>query len=846
MRRGHGSTKVPNVKLRPPPLKEKVKRRAVEDDDSMDVDEGPSRPSAYKDYSKGAKPFANVILCSTGIKDKVTLFKRATELGAVCQHDLTSDITHLVATETGSAKYNCAIENGMMVMLPEWVDETYKLWLAGEDIDFGESVRLYRLPFLSGFNICLTGDIDADERRETSRLMGVHGGVYSSSLTKQCTHLLVSGHSYDAVKTTEKVKFALRVNKEGKARMHVLWLEWLSDCIAVSGKLDENSYRIELDRPQPRVPPVTHHQLTPLNSTSSTSTSQTALPRPPPPAITVDVSKDLPELGFAPSMSQLQRNNQQLALWQQLRQANLPGSSQSNSQKKRSKIFIDLPPLDEVMNAAPSPIDLCGAPAIRLTTPIVDESKSILSRLALSKASSFNHTLDSASKLRAAPFNHPAVEVGPSTQTPQRKKAIFEGMTFCLIGDAKTAVLEGAIQSSGGIVLNRDSQSSEEGDDPAWFIVRLNTGARHLPKGTSSRNLAKYVTECWVEECLHEERVCDPGEHVTFRPILVSTPIPHLRQLRLHISGLEEGNSLYTQRLARTLGAQVAVVFSKKSTTHLICAAPSGVKYDHAVQWGIPTLRPDWLYDMARTGCIPEVSRYDVSVTPPARPIVGVTNHVLTVSAPALTLPVLPSPPQENVQPPTVGAPPALQAPSSNPRSRVSQRGSPSSPVIRLRFSKSPNKTSTSSTPTEALSHLAAALGEKRKSSEPDVEEKALPAKKRTRPVTRVKSGDISGPSTSTGKTTFAPLQAYNFDESVIAAADTSGEVSFEAPLGESMRVTYEDPESRAEKRKLMKLIGALPESVDPAAALETLDSPVVGARQPRPRPLNRRITRQS
>jgi len=327
---------------------------------------------------------------------------------------------------------------------------------------------------------------------------------------------------------------------------------------------------------------------------------------------------------------------------------------------------------------------------------------------------------------------------------------------------------------------------------------------------------------------------------------LVSTPIPGLNGMRLHISGLEEGNSLYTQRLARTLGAQVAIVFSKKSTTHLICTSVSGVKYEHAVQWGIPTLRPEWLYDMARTGAVPEATPYNVSADPPAPAIVDVTNQVPLVSGPAPPIPVLPSPPQENIQPPGLISPQTLPASSSDSRLRVSQRISPS----RQRSSNSPNKSSGNSSAVDALSHLAAVLGEKRKSSESDVEEKAQPSKRRTRPVTRIKSGDISGPSTSSGRPTFVPLQAFNFAEASPRASDdmdTSKDGPFGAPLDESMRVTYEDPESRAEKRKLMKLIGVLPESMEPLAASESLlETPPTGTRQPRPRPLNKRSTRQS
>lgn len=68
------------------------------------------------------RPFKGVILCATGIQDKVryctgyvfeilnvslqpTLFKQALELGATSTSALTSRVTHLLAADHGGAKY---------------------------------------------------------------------------------------------------------------------------------------------------------------------------------------------------------------------------------------------------------------------------------------------------------------------------------------------------------------------------------------------------------------------------------------------------------------------------------------------------------------------------------------------------------------------------------------------------------------------------------------------------------------------------------------------------------------------------------------------------------------------
>jgi len=36
----------------------------------------------------------------------------------------------------------------------------------------------------------------------------------------------------------------------------------------------------------------------------------------------------------------------------------------------------------------------------------------------------------------------------------------------------------------------------------------------------------KYRTECWLERCIFEERLCPPADHVTFLPLGIEIPLP--------------------------------------------------------------------------------------------------------------------------------------------------------------------------------------------------------------------------------------------------------------------------------------------------------------------------------
>lgn len=49
-------------------------------------------------------------------------------------------------------------------------------------------------------------------------------------------------------------------------------------------------------------------------------------------------------------------------------------------------------------------------------------------------------------------------------------------------------------------------------------------------------------------------------------------------------------------------GAEVPLQLSKRGTTHLVCKEGGNTKHFKALAWGIPVLREDWLFHVAKTG----------------------------------------------------------------------------------------------------------------------------------------------------------------------------------------------------------------------------------------------------
>ena len=132
----------------------------------------------------------------------------------------------------------------------------------------------------------------------------------------------------------------------------------------------------------------------------------------------------------------------------------------------------------------------------------------------------------------------------------------------------------------------------------------------------------KYRTECWLERCIYDERICPPDEHVSFLPLSIPIPIngkylnwfsimtiDHIagsERIILSYSGLDQSEACWVRRLARALGITFAPTFSRHST-HLLCPSRQGAKAEKAVEWDIPIVDMSWLEAIVRTGCIPSV-----------------------------------------------------------------------------------------------------------------------------------------------------------------------------------------------------------------------------------------------
>ncbi|THU93336.1 hypothetical protein K435DRAFT_757653 [Dendrothele bispora CBS 962.96] len=250
-RRGHKSTKIPNVKLRP--VQQGTSSRAVARESTVEGIYAQDTQPASDDtsiFDPCPRPFKGIRLCATGLLDKPGIFKQAVELGALTSNPFTDRVTHLVAVEHGGAKYMCALNRKVPILDPSFVSESYQVWLRGDDVDLEQAVAKHRLPIFSGVVVCPSGITDIKRRTQINDLVTKHGGMYLKNLERpvRVTHLLCSGDD-----ETDKIRYAEKFNNTGEANIKIVWEEWFWDSLEFGGRFNEKKYAVHEPRPEPRI-----------------------------------------------------------------------------------------------------------------------------------------------------------------------------------------------------------------------------------------------------------------------------------------------------------------------------------------------------------------------------------------------------------------------------------------------------------------------------------------------------------------------------------------------------------------------------------------------------------------
>ncbi|KAG6900650.1 hypothetical protein C0993_006754 [Termitomyces sp. T159_Od127] len=539
-----------------------------------------------------------------GLYDVTTLFgrKKAVELGATTTNAFTDRVTHLVAVDHGGAKYQCALERKIPILHPSWISDSYQIWLRGDDVEMEDEVAKYRLPIFSGVVICPSGIGELVRRTQINKLVTEHGGVYLKNLERpvRVTHLLCSGEQ-----ETDKMKYAEKFNSRGEANVHLVWEEWFWDSLEFGGRFDEEKYQVRRPRPE-RKPPQKEAQ-----STSPPPTS--AAPSDQPDDDQDESEEELANVKRLPEAT--------LQLWSSLlgrRGYEISDGELIKSPSKMPRASMPRPP-------SPLPEGRKGERSVISQFRRANSFAPVRSEAASSsRPQPFRRTrtisvMDTAANggsfmASARPVRKGDVNGESSTYLAANATGIFAGLKFSALGEAKSSSVRTAIEENGGRML-----LGLEDEDVDYIVVRLVSGSKLYMQEADETLRGKYRTECWLERCVFQERVCPPEDHITFCPLSIPVPVPGVEVIRLSFSGLDQAEATWITRLLRALGIKLEQSFSKKST-HLLCPSGTGLKFDKALEWGIPVVTVQWLAHIATTGVIPPISEFLVPLAQTAGP----------------------------------------------------------------------------------------------------------------------------------------------------------------------------------------------------------------------------------
>ncbi|KAL5485961.1 DPB11_7 [Sanghuangporus weigelae] len=610
MRKGHGSTKVPGVKLRPAAPTKSSKsgepstqltrlHSSIQDDvDSTEI------------LRSCKKPLVGVVICGSGLSDKVNLYQQAVQLGAQTSSNLTDRVTHLVCESPGTPKYNYCVEHGIPILQPSWISDIYEKWINGESIDVEKIAVMHRFPTFKSVNLCMTAINDIERRKQIQKQLEKNGGAFIETFSKgmELTHLLCGpdrGENTDQMGLTPKMQYAMKYNDTRAKKVHLVWEDWFWDCLEFKGILDERSYLATGPRPPRRIRREPSPLVLPI-----TSTAEQSKQRAPTPSSQFDANADAEETANVKRMPEAAALLWESALKKrgfEMKDGKLLRSPSKSSFLSREGSQIPLSPSshnhDELATSSRTKSSLNAAfkrtKSFAAKTAEPDATKSAFQRVLSTPAA--------ATENRQVPATiSGSLALQDRNQIPEGERILFAGLRFRALGEASGTKLTEALELRGGtVIVDADTEVD-------FIVVRLVSGSIFYRNELSQTERQKFRTECWIEQCMFEERICAGDEHPAFVPLRIPTPLPGADKLMVHISGLIPSEKMPSVRLLKAIGATVTDQLSRRNT-HLICPCGSGPKFMKALEWGIPVLSLQWLFDTVKSGKIHDVDNYLVT-----------------------------------------------------------------------------------------------------------------------------------------------------------------------------------------------------------------------------------------
>ncbi|KAF2681586.1 hypothetical protein K458DRAFT_444484 [Lentithecium fluviatile CBS 122367] len=501
-------------------------------------------------------PLAGAILCCTSIppEQRTELGTIGAQMGATIKLDLTSDVTHLIVGNTGSAKYRYVAKSraDVKVLLPGWLEAMRTEWIKGGDVDVAALEHEYRLPTFYGLRICLTGFDNHEQRKYIQDTVSQNGAEYHGDLTKSVTHLIAA--------TPSGKKYEHAVNW----RMKIVTLEWFEQSRERGLALDESYYHPSMPIEERGKGAWVRRQTTPPT-----------------------VGKRARGAGQTDMANLLRRKLRRSA------------SSRMGSQSEALWAGITSAGLEQNKDEADE-----------WTEPSVAQQEPQPAHAAADEATGLTHG-------DAVPREDPASRArGPFADELDGifAGAVVYPHGF---DQSKTNILREHLDGNGAIVIRDATELNNFTSDDlrrGYLVVPHDVpiSLATLPEGAGDLTL---VTNWWVERCLHGKSLVDPTDSVLCRPF-ENLSISGFNGLTINITGFTGIELLQVTKAITLFGATYDEMLSMK-TSVMICNSrkPNPEKLRFSTEKGIPAVHAAWLWECIRSS---HIQPYDKHLLSPA------------------------------------------------------------------------------------------------------------------------------------------------------------------------------------------------------------------------------------
>ncbi|RCI16370.1 hypothetical protein L249_2458 [Ophiocordyceps polyrhachis-furcata BCC 54312] len=511
-----------------------------------------SAPSS-DDEIDPAQPFSGLVICCTSIPpdQRTDIANKVVELGGIHKYDLTPDATHLIVGDYNTPKYRHVARErpDVRAMAASWIEAVSERW-RNDDEDMNLAL-LEREHTLRPLERCGRGD------EGSSSLLICLTGFGGEERDEIARTIVANGAEYAGDLTRRCTHLVAQKPQGQKFTAAKSWnvptvsLDWLNQSVARGMMLEETKF-------DPLLPAEEQ-------------------------GLDAWINKDLSAARC--SLGKRARKAREKAREEGARKLRKTASMKKLRSQSAAMLWDDIVGRRDKQNT----------PGVQDKEPPSVAQKG--------KKDNGDDDDDDDDAPTSFPIEEPA--------------GVFANCLFAIHGFDKVRerVLEETISTLGGTIaptLEALLSSASSAVQPAtkMFLVVPQTSQpdTHPPTGTEKVHV---VTEFYMEQCLHRRRLVAPCQQVLGQPFPLF-PIPGFESLTICSAAF---TGLELSQLSRSVG-QLGARFEQNfcpSTSLVVCrhlAAMRREKLRCALEWRVPVVKADWLWDCISTGYYVPIGEY--------------------------------------------------------------------------------------------------------------------------------------------------------------------------------------------------------------------------------------------